>query len=159
MTATSTRGTTSGAHADGTGRKVKGQQKADLAWNGLSAASIDVYRNGAKVMTTANDGAATDPINKKGAGSYTYRVCAAGTTTCTNTAQVTFYDHVSGSRLRPALALPVPDQNRLQHVGDSLGRPAVPERRHRRCDAPALDPCHAAAIARGRCRPAGWCRA
>ena len=96
VTATSTTsGTTSGTTSSGstlkvTGRKVKGYQQADLAWNGLSATSIDVYRNNAKVMSTANDGVATDPINKKGSASYTYKVCAVGTTTCSNTASVTF---------------------------------------------------------------------
>jgi hypothetical protein len=73
-----------------TGRKVKGLQKADLAWNGLTASSIDVYRNGARVMGTPNDGAETDSINKKGSATYTYKVCAAGTDSCSNTASVTF---------------------------------------------------------------------
>jgi len=72
------------------GRKVKGLPKADLSWNGLSGSSVDVYRNGTRVMGTTNDGAETDPINKKGAGSYTYRVCAAGTISCTNNGQVSF---------------------------------------------------------------------
>ena len=72
------------------GRKVKGLQKADLSWNGLSGGSVDVYRNSIRVMGTANDGAETDPIDKKGPGSYSYRVCAAGTTTCTNNATVSF---------------------------------------------------------------------
>ena len=95
MTATSTTSsttttTTSGATLKATGRKVKGYQQADLSWNGLSASSIDVYRNSAKVMNTANDGVATDPINKKGSATYTYKVCAVGTTTCSNTASVVF---------------------------------------------------------------------
>ncbi len=73
------------------GRKVKGLQKADLSWTGLSATAIDVYRNGARVMTaTPNDGFETDPINRKGSGSYTYKVCAAGTSTCSNSAVVIF---------------------------------------------------------------------
>jgi hypothetical protein len=81
----------SGATLTATGRKVKGLQKADLRWNGLSGGTVDVYRNAVRVLTTANDNAETDNINKKGSGSYTYRVCAAGaTTSCTNTATVTF---------------------------------------------------------------------
>jgi hypothetical protein len=72
------------------GRKVKGLQKTDLSWNGLSGGSVDVYRNSTRVMGTANDGAETDPINKKGGGSYIYRVCAAGTSSCTNNAEVNF---------------------------------------------------------------------
>jgi len=72
------------------GRKVKGYEKVDLSWKGLSTASTDVYRNSSKAMTTANDGSETDPINKKGAATYTYKVCDAGTTNCSNTVTVTF---------------------------------------------------------------------
>jgi len=71
------------------GYKVKGQQKADLTWSGFSS-NVDIYRNGSLIKTTANDGAETDAINKKGGGSYTYRACAAGTTTCSNDARVVF---------------------------------------------------------------------
>jgi hypothetical protein len=73
------------------GRKHKGLQFTDLAWNGLTGSAIDVYRNDARVMTTANDGAETDPLRRRGSGTYTYRVCTAGsTTTCSNTATVVF---------------------------------------------------------------------
>jgi hypothetical protein len=72
------------------GRKVKGVPNTDLSWNGLSGTSIDVYRNNVKVMGTANDGAETDRINSKGSATYTYKVCAVGTTTCSNTASVVF---------------------------------------------------------------------
>jgi hypothetical protein len=72
------------------GYKVKGLQKANLVWSGATSANVDVYRNGVKITTTANDGAHIDNINKKGAGSYTYKVCEAGTATCSNQATVTF---------------------------------------------------------------------
>jgi hypothetical protein len=71
------------------GRKIKGSQMVDLSWSGVSGASLDVYRNTTK-WATPNDGAETDPINKKGGGSYTYKVCVTGTTTCSNTATVVF---------------------------------------------------------------------
>jgi hypothetical protein len=51
---------------------------------------VDVYRNGARITTTSNDGAYTDNINTRGGGSYTYRLCEAGTTTCSNQVTVTF---------------------------------------------------------------------
>ena len=79
-----------GATLTARGYKVKGVQTADLSWSGLSATTIDIYRGSTKLSTSANDGSETDNINKKGAGSYTYKVCAAGTSTCTNTASVTF---------------------------------------------------------------------
>jgi subtilisin family serine protease len=73
-----------------TGRKVKGVQHVDLTWSGTTASGVDVFRNGAKVATTANDGAHTDNIGAKGGGSYTYKVCEAGTTTCSSEVTVTF---------------------------------------------------------------------
>jgi hypothetical protein len=72
------------------GYKVKGMQKADLSWSGFTATNIDIYRNGSRIKTTGNDGADTDAINRKGPGTYTYRACAAGTTTCSNDVQVAF---------------------------------------------------------------------
>lgn len=86
ITVTSASGSTLAAR----GRKVKGLEKVDLSWNGLGASSLDVYRNNVKVLNTPNDGAETDAINQKGAGTYTYRVCEAGTSTCSNTASVVF---------------------------------------------------------------------
>jgi hypothetical protein len=70
--------------------KAKGLQKADLHWSGISESSVDIYRSGAKIKTTANDGFETDAINRKGSGSYTYQVCSAGTSTCSNAVSITF---------------------------------------------------------------------
>jgi PKD repeat protein len=73
------------------GSKVKGLQKADLSWSlSGTSADVDVWRNGAFLTTTPNDGAYTDNINKKGSGSYTYQVCEAGTPTCSNLVTVIF---------------------------------------------------------------------
>lgn len=72
-----------------TGYKVQGRQKVDLTWNGASSTSVDIYRNTVKI-TTANDGFHTDNIDARGGGSYTYRLCEAGTTTCSNEVLVTF---------------------------------------------------------------------
>jgi hypothetical protein len=70
--------------------KDKGNQKADLTWRNLTAANVDIYRSGSKISTTSNDGSMTDNIDNKGGGSYSYKVCDAGTTTCTNTATASF---------------------------------------------------------------------
>lgn len=72
------------------GYKVKGVQHADLTWSGATSTSVDVLRNGALITTTPNDGAHTDNIDKKGSGSYTYKVCEAGTTTCSSNVGITF---------------------------------------------------------------------
>lgn len=68
--------------------KVKGMQRADLSWSGLSGTPVVVYRNGATVASTPNDGSHTDPIDRKGSGTYTYRVCSSGT--CTRDAVAAF---------------------------------------------------------------------
>ncbi|MES3034315.1 MAG: S8 family serine peptidase [Gemmatimonadota bacterium] len=65
------------------------QQRLDLSWTGATSASVDVYRNGIRVTTTANDGAHSDNVGKR-SGTYTHRVCAAGTSTCSNTLSTTF---------------------------------------------------------------------
>ncbi|MCH8247453.1 MAG: S8 family serine peptidase [Bacteroidetes bacterium] len=74
-----------------TGYKAKkGLQKADLEWSGATSTNVDVWRDGTVITTTANDGAYTDNIDKKGRGSYTYKLCEAGTSTCSNEATVVF---------------------------------------------------------------------
>ena len=60
-----------GATLSAKGYKVKGVQNVNLAWANLTATSVDVYRNGARVMTTSNSGKTTDKLNQKGGGNYT----------------------------------------------------------------------------------------
>jgi len=62
----------------------------DLSWIGGASADVDVYRNGAVVATTANDGSYTDNTGNKGRATYTYKVCEAGTQTCSNEVTVRF---------------------------------------------------------------------
>jgi extracellular elastinolytic metalloproteinase len=76
----STRGYTSG-----------GRPRVDLTWGGGAGANVDVFRNGTRITTTTNDGAHTDSTLAKSArGTFTYKVCNAGTTTCSNDSSVTF---------------------------------------------------------------------
>jgi hypothetical protein len=72
------------------GYKVQGKQRVDLSWSGATSSSVDVFRNGGKVMTTTNDGFEIDQINSKGGASYTYQLCEAGTSTCSDQVTVTF---------------------------------------------------------------------
>ena len=71
------------------GRKVKGVARVDLTWNGATSSSVDIQRNGVVVTTTPNDGAHTDILGKV-SGTFSYRVCNAGTATCSATASVNF---------------------------------------------------------------------
>jgi hypothetical protein len=72
------------------GYKVRGQRRVDLSWSGATSTNVDVYRNGVVIVTTPNDGFYTDPVGGRGHATYTYRVCEAGTNTCSNDATVTF---------------------------------------------------------------------
>jgi hypothetical protein len=72
------------------GHKVHGRRTADLTWIGAGSPTVDVYRDNVFLVNTANDGSYTDQIGGRGHGSFTYKVCEAGTETCSNEATVTF---------------------------------------------------------------------
>ena len=71
------------------GSKVKGVARVDITWSGATSSTVDIQRNAVVVTTTPNDGAHTDVLGKVN-GTFTYRVCNAGTTVCSNAASVTF---------------------------------------------------------------------
>jgi len=53
-----------------------------LRWTGMTSQQADVFRNSRRIATVANSGAYLDRLPKRTRRSFTYRVCAAGTTTC-----------------------------------------------------------------------------
>ncbi len=61
----------------------------DLSWSN-GGSSVDIYLNGAVDATVANSGAYTDNLGKQPSGTYTYQVCNAGTSDCSNTASVVY---------------------------------------------------------------------
>ena len=69
---------------------IKGKVQISLAWSG-GAAAVDVYRGTSKVKSAiANTGTTVDAVKVRGSGSFTYKVCNAGTTTCSNNATVNY---------------------------------------------------------------------
>jgi subtilisin family serine protease len=75
----------------GEGSKVQGRWRADLSWTGSSASQIDVFREGSRIATVSNfDGSYVDQTNNRGSGTLTYRVCEAGTSTCSNEITIDF---------------------------------------------------------------------
>lgn len=72
------------------GYKTGKTPKVDLTWSGSSAANVDVFRNGVKIVTTPNDGLHTDALARGSTGTFTYKVCNASTTTCSPNASVVF---------------------------------------------------------------------
>jgi hypothetical protein len=74
----------------GTAAKVRGINYANLAWSGTTAQNVDVYRNMTRVATVPNTGAYTHGPLGRGGATADYRVCAAGTTTCSNAVRLTW---------------------------------------------------------------------
>lgn len=72
--------------------KSKGQATGvALAWTAGTATNVDVYRDGALVTTTANDGNHTDGYAGPKRSTANYQVCVSGSTSaCSNTASVRF---------------------------------------------------------------------
>jgi thermitase len=64
----------------------------NLSWTGANAPAVDIFRNDALlVQGMGNTGSYTDylPINQRRT-TYTYKVCEAFTSICSNEATVTF---------------------------------------------------------------------
>jgi hypothetical protein len=71
-------------------KKINGINSVRLTWMGATSANIDVYRNDMLIVTTLNDGQYNDSTGDTGQAQYLYRVCEAGTGTCSNDVTVTF---------------------------------------------------------------------
>ncbi len=60
----------------------KGRLTVNLVWSNASSNNVDIVRNGNVIATTANDGGYKDVSTNMNSGTYTYKVCEAGTSTC-----------------------------------------------------------------------------
>jgi serine protease AprX len=72
------------------GKKVGGINTSRLTWSGATSANIDVNRDGVVIVTVPNNGHYTDSTGTTGQATFTYKVCEAGTQTCSNTVTVRF---------------------------------------------------------------------
>jgi hypothetical protein len=81
--------------------KVDGINTVHLTWSGATSSQVDISRcvqqddseydcNPAPIVTTDNDGSYNDSTGDTGRTRYQYRVCEAGTETCSNTVKATF---------------------------------------------------------------------
>jgi hypothetical protein len=73
-----------------TERQNKRWLMTDLAWNGANSENVLIYRDGAFIATTGNDGFFTDKIANGDIRTFSYKVCEEGTSNCSNEATVTF---------------------------------------------------------------------
>jgi len=72
------------------GRKVGGINTVRLTWSGATSNNIDVYWNSVLLTTVPNTGTYTDSTGDTGRARYTYKVCEAGTSSCSNDVTVRF---------------------------------------------------------------------
>ncbi len=72
------------------GKKVGAINTSRLTWSGAISNNVDVNRNGVVIATTPNDGSYDDSTGTTGQASFLYKVCEAGTQTCSNTVTVNF---------------------------------------------------------------------
>ena len=79
-----------GINLSANGFKVKGKWHADLTWSGANGGTIEIYRDGNFLTSTANDGQYQDATSFKGGGSMTYMVCEIGGSPCSNNATANF---------------------------------------------------------------------
>jgi hypothetical protein len=85
-----------------------------LAWSGISAHRADVYRNGSRLVATKNTGSYNDKLPGGASGTFSYKVCAAGTSTCSQIVSVQIGGAVSLS--------PTVRSRRLRHHGPRRAR-------------------------------------
>ena len=84
-------GTGTGITLSANGFKEKGKWGADLSWSGNTlGTTVDIYRDGIPIETAVSGTRYTDQTNQRGGGSLTYKVCEAGTSTCSNEITVNF---------------------------------------------------------------------
>jgi subtilisin family serine protease len=72
------------------GKKVGGINTSRLTWSGATSSNIDVNRDGVVIATVPNSGHYNDSTGTTGQASFTYKVCEAGTQTCSNSVVVRF---------------------------------------------------------------------
>jgi hypothetical protein len=61
----------------------RGAGEIRLSWSGARSGRVDVYRNGSRIATTANDGSHLDRLGKRSYGkTYTYKLCESGSAVC-----------------------------------------------------------------------------
>ncbi len=82
LTANGCGGTEPPAELSLSGNRSKGNRQANINWTGASSSSVDIYINGSLNSTQSNDGSASFSVSKS--ATYTFQVCEAGSSTCTN---------------------------------------------------------------------------
>jgi hypothetical protein len=68
--------------------RVNGRKVVNLTWTGANSALVDIGRNGVVLARVQNTGSYTDVLTHH--GTFTYKVCEAGSTNCSNEVTIRF---------------------------------------------------------------------
>jgi Hypothetical glycosyl hydrolase family 15 len=98
-----------------------------LNWRGPKSRNVDVSRNGVAIRRTPNDGSYTDRLGSLAAGTFAYKVCLAGTSTCSGTVSLLLTPGASSGRML-AVTRPTASHTARGH----RARRAIRSRRARR---------------------------
>ena len=72
------------------GYKQRGRIIIDLSWSGATSSTFDIYRDGVLLAPGITDsGTYSDHTGQNGGGTFTHKVCEAGTQTCSNVTTTT----------------------------------------------------------------------
>ncbi|MGH7508210.1 MAG: hypothetical protein ACREMZ_01915 [Gemmatimonadales bacterium] len=66
------------------------RQHMRVTWSGASGSSVDLYRNGVRIMRTPNDGHNINGRAFRGKATYVFKVCEKGSSNCSNSVRVVF---------------------------------------------------------------------
>ncbi|PKG55347.1 S8 family serine peptidase [Shewanella sp. GutDb-MelDb] len=83
-------GTGDGLSVTETHYKQRGIKYVDLSFSGAAGNTVDIFRDGNSIGTSVSSATYTDTISSKGGGTYIYKACDTGTSTCSVDVSVTF---------------------------------------------------------------------
>ncbi|HET9533510.1 MAG TPA: VCBS repeat-containing protein [Blastocatellia bacterium] len=73
-----------------TTQTTRREKLVSLRWSGATSSTVDLYRNGSRIATVSNTGSYTDRFGSRTRGTFRYKVCQAGSQTCSNEQSVSF---------------------------------------------------------------------
>ena len=70
--------------------RTKTARLVELRWTGATSSNVDIYRSGSRLATVSNTGRYTDRFARNATGTFTYKVCNAGSQECSNQVSISF---------------------------------------------------------------------
>jgi hypothetical protein len=71
-------------------RTTRKARLVELGWSGATSSRVDIYRNGVRIANVSNGGSYSEQFGLRSSGTFTYKVCNAGSQECSNEATIRF---------------------------------------------------------------------